>query len=305
MIVSLHAGLILVMPQTADIAAYEQALLATERLLRQVGEQHWAKWLQEDLAAWRGSGDVSHHRRAYGGMGSFNDVIICRMNQHQVSAEQEPWANSLFEWLKAILYHFSRHPTERPSAEALRKAVGRHAPSLSAFVGGEHAPDSMRGFAGGPVKVSGARCLTCGYAEMTPRDIDSAIADELVPELVFQACVQGTLTDIVDQVLRLDVPGLAERRKQLRAAVSASGIGLTERDGWMRPCPNCKADDSAVYRWSYVNGKPPTFQPTSDNLALRTSARAERLRHNPPMQRTGAAGILSGIRKWFGRGPGR
>lgn len=27
--------------------------------------------------------------------------------------------------------------------------------------------------------------------------------------------------------------------------------------------------------------------------------------HNPPMQRTGAAGIFSGIRKWFGRGPGR
>jgi hypothetical protein len=27
--------------------------------------------------------------------------------------------------------------------------------------------------------------------------------------------------------------------------------------------------------------------------------------HNPPMQRSGAAGILSGVRKWFGRGPGR
>jgi hypothetical protein len=28
------------------------------------------------------------------------------------------------------------------------------------------------------------------------------------------------------------------------------------------------------------------------------------LRANPPMQRTGAAGIVSGVRKWFGRGPG-
>lgn len=26
---------------------------------------------------------------------------------------------------------------------------------------------------------------------------------------------------------------------------------------------------------------------------------------NPPVQRTGAAGILSGVRKWFGRGSGR
>lgn len=28
-------------------------------------------------------------------------------------------------------------------------------------------------------------------------------------------------------------------------------------------------------------------------------------RANPPMQRTGAAGIFSGVRKWLGRGPGR
>ena len=142
-----------VMPQTSDVTAYEHALHATEGFLRRVGEQHWANWLQEDFAAWRETGDVSHHRRAYGGMGSLNDVIICRMNQHQITSQQEPWANSLFQWLKAILFHLSEHPTKSPTADMLRKAVGRDAPTLSAFVGGEHAPDSMRAFVGAPVQV--------------------------------------------------------------------------------------------------------------------------------------------------------
>lgn len=275
------------MPQTADITQYEQALLATERFLRQVGELHWANWLREDIAAWRGSGDVSHHRAAYGGMGSFNDVILCRQNKHHISAEQEPWANSLFEWLKALLFHLSGQPSETPTADALRKAVGRHAPSLSAFVGGERAPDSMRGFAAGPVKVSGARCLTCGYGEMTPRGIDSAIADEIVPGLVFQACARGALDDVVDQVLGLNVPGLTNRREQLRTASATSDIPVIEREGWMRSCPKCGTEGMAVYRWAYVPGRPPGFQPTSDNLPLRTSAKGER-------------GFWSRIRKWFG-----
>jgi hypothetical protein len=290
------------MPQTVNTTGYEQALHATERFLRQVGELHWADWLREDIAAWRGSGDVSHHRGAYGGMGSFNDVVICRGNRHHVSAEQEPWANSLFEWLKAILFHLSGHPRETPTADALRKAVGRHTPSLSAFVGGERTPDGMRGFAGAPIKVSGARCLKCGYAEMSPHGIDSAIADEIVPELLFQACARGELADIVDQVLRLDVPGLAERREQLQDAASSSEIHVIGREGWLRSCPDCGADDMAVYRWAYLGGNAATFRPTSDNLSLRSSASAEPPQQNPPMSRTGASGILSGIRKWFSRG---
>jgi len=170
-----------------EMTTYEQTLMATEGLLRRVGEQHWADWLKQDLIAWRTSRDVSHHRSAYGGMGSFNDVVICRMNHNNITSEQEPWANSLFEWLKAILFHLSQNPTQRVTAADLSKAVGRFAPSLAAFVGGEHAPGSMRGYAGGPVVVSGARCLTCGYAEISHYDIDNAIADELVPGLVFSS----------------------------------------------------------------------------------------------------------------------
>lgn len=257
------------MPHAGGNTRYEHALMAAERLLRQVGEDHWANWLQEDIALWRRSAEVSHHRSAYGGMGSFNDVVICRRNRHQVSAEQEPWVNCLFAWLKAILFHLSTNPTSTPDAAELRQAIGRHTPSLSAFVGGADAPDHMRGYAGASMKVAGARCRTCGHAELKPRDLDRAIADELVPELVFRACEQGTLTDLVDRVLRMDLPGLDQHRELLRNAAERSGIQVVEGEEWMWTCPACGSKDTAAYRWVYVDDEAPTFQPASDNLPMR------------------------------------
>jgi len=262
--------------QAPTVTAYEKTLLATEEFLRRVGEQQWANWLREDITAWHKDRDVSHHRQAYGGMGSFNDVVICRMNQHQVTAEQEPWANSLFEWLKAILYYLSAHPTDIPNADTFQKAVGRLAPSLAAFVGGENAPQNMRGFSGAPMKVSGARCLACGYAELTLPNIDSAIADDLVPNLLFEACSTDTLSEAIDRVLTLKLPGLSDMRGRLVSAAGTSSIHISKREEWMRPCPNCGADDSAVYRWAYIAGSPPRFEPTADNIRLRRSAKDSR-----------------------------
>ena len=290
------------MPLPAEITSYEQALLATEGFLRRMGEEHWANWLQQDLAAWRERRDVSHHRSAYGGMGSFNDVYICPANTHRLTNEQVPWANALFVWLKALLHYLSQRPTERPTASALRNAVGSRVPSLSAFVGGERAPDSMRGFAAGRIELTGARCLACGYGELTQADIDSVIAGELVADLVFQACEHGTLPDAVDRVLKLDVPAVAEWRQQLRAAATASGIHLIDTDRSMRHCPKCQSDDTATYRWDFVGSGPPRLKPALDNLPLRKSAKTARRGHRPPQQRAGAARIISLVRKLLGGG---
>ena len=83
---------------------YEHSLLAMKRLLDAVHETHWAQWIATDIEQWRAADDTSHHLSAYGGMGSFNDVIICRANQHSVSEVTEAWANTLFEWLKSVCY---------------------------------------------------------------------------------------------------------------------------------------------------------------------------------------------------------
>ncbi len=247
---------------------YEHCLCAMMRLLEAVGEKHWSAWIREDIRLWQTASDASHHLSAYGGMGSFNDVWICGANQHRVTAAQEPWANQLFEWLKTLCYYMAQHPNEKVTAASLLKTVGRHDAALAAFVGGDKAPVSMRGRVSAGRKLQGWRCLDCGYAEVSTRDVDYAIAQDLIPVMVFQACEAQTLDTLVASVLALNVPSIGEARHELASATHQSGIMVNEREGWMRPCPNCGKENTAVYRWRWASGPPVHFAPADDNLPM-------------------------------------
>jgi hypothetical protein len=201
-------------------------------------------------------------------MGSFNDVWLCRQNGHRLTAEQEPWVNELFQWLKSILFWLAKDPLQTPSASDLRHSVGRNDASLSAFVGGDRAGDSMRGFVTGGCRLSGWRCLTCGYSEVSPASIDAFIAGERIPEMAFTACVERTLVHLIDSVLRMEISALTACRPDLSSAAERSGIRVQNRDGWMRPCPECESDNTAVYRWLFKIG-PNRFEPAKDNLPMR------------------------------------
>lgn len=230
--------------------AYEHTLEAMERLLRAAGETHWATWMQQDLKEWRESGSTRHHRSAYGGMGSFNDLWLTPQD-HGVSAEQEPWANELFEWLKALLFWLARDPSRHVTAAELRSA-----------------------FAATARPLAGWRCLRCGFSEVTPSDIDGFIAAQRIPPMVFTACERGTLETLVDSVLAMDLEELTSLRPVVRAAAEASGIRVVARDGWMRLCPQCGSERTAVYRWILETG-PDRFEPAGDNLPMASSGTRE------------------------------
>lgn len=248
---------------------YENCLKALERLLSAVGERYWANWIREDIIEWNSTRSVRHHLSAYGGMGSFNDVWICRQNQHAVTPSQEPWAQALFEWLKSVCYYLARHPDSHASKAKLRKEVGRYDSPLAAFVGGDTAPDSMRGLVNDGNVIQGWRCLRCGHSEVSSLGIESFIAEDLIPDMVFRACEEQALCELVDRVLALDISGLTHLRKRIQAGLSASGISLHDRDGWMCPCPSCSSNDTAVYRWKLLSGAPAKFFPAKNNLPLK------------------------------------
>lgn len=124
---------------------YENALHAMGQLLAAVGEKHWSAWIRDDLERWSSRAEVDHHLSAYGGMGSFNDLIICPENGHIVTKVQEPWANETFEWLKSLCFQFARDPSKDWNLDDLRRKVGRYDAAIAAFVGGDTAPASMRG----------------------------------------------------------------------------------------------------------------------------------------------------------------
>ncbi|KAF1070122.1 MAG: hypothetical protein GAK45_00895 [Pseudomonas citronellolis] len=56
-------------------------------LLREVDESHWAAWLEWDAERLRDSDfqGVEHFLRAFGGMGSINDLVIHPLNGYRLT----------------------------------------------------------------------------------------------------------------------------------------------------------------------------------------------------------------------------
>ncbi len=172
------------------------------------------------------------------------------------------------EWLKSLCHFLAQQPQDTFDASMLANRIGRHDSALAAFVGGENAPSSMRGYATDDRKLHGWRCLQCGHSEASSRDIENLIAQDVVPKLIFQSCQRCTLDKLVDQSLAFDIPDLDTMRQSLATEVTGCGIALVDRDGWMRPCPNCGNNDTAVYRWRLVVSDELGFEPADDNLPM-------------------------------------
>lgn len=239
---------------------YEHTLTATKRLLCAVGESHWAKWVQHSIERWRDTHDTSRHLSLYAGMGSFTDIYICRQNRHTVTELQEPWVNTLLLWLQALCFFLAKQPHSFFAAESLFNSVGRFDAPLSAFVGGDRAGPSIRGLAEKPT-LSGWRCLHCGYAQVSHRNIEAFIADDILPAMIFHACETLTLDQLVDRVLAGELADIEERREHMAEALRRSNISLSDCEGWMRPCPSCGSDDTKVYYWKRATSQEARFTP--------------------------------------------
>ena len=84
-----------------------EALKETLVLLDSVGETFWASKIRVVLQ----SGDLDEILSWYGGMGSFNDLLIATANGHQVSREQEPANNAQLRKLQTQIYERARRLT--------------------------------------------------------------------------------------------------------------------------------------------------------------------------------------------------
>ena len=57
--------------------------------------KNWIDWMERDIQDWIQRREVAHHLRAYGGMGSFNDLPSMRGNHDYI-----------FDFLKSVRYAF-------------------------------------------------------------------------------------------------------------------------------------------------------------------------------------------------------
>lgn len=251
---------------------YEASLLAMEYFLNEVGEEHWLKWIRTDLEAWRSTKSTSHHFSAYGGMGSFNDVVINHKNIHSISAgteSTETWADVIFTWLKSLCYFCAKNPNKEYTLSELTKQIGSQDPALSAFIGGENAPDEMRGQCESNHPIQGWRCLECGYGEISESDIHYYLARTIVPIKLLQACTSNILIPTIKNLLNGTIDKSSPLFLGVKQSITQADIKIINRDGWMRPCPSCNSDDTVVYRWHHSKDG---LVAGEDNLPIKSEA---------------------------------
>lgn len=94
-------------PKTAELLT---VLARISGLLREAGARHWATWVNTAAARIR-AGDASGLDivlDANGGMGSFNDVVLCEANGHDVRPDRIDAINSELDELRTVAWELAR-----------------------------------------------------------------------------------------------------------------------------------------------------------------------------------------------------
>ncbi len=90
-------------------------LLAEARsLLADVGEQHWADWLAqqiERLNTLRAAG-IASLLEGYGGMASFSDLILHQRNGHEIDPDDEERLNARLDDLRSAILRTAKRIDE-------------------------------------------------------------------------------------------------------------------------------------------------------------------------------------------------
>lgn len=209
---------------------YPEALRALHAVLAHCGEAHWANWVEKDLHAWGRSRSFAHHLAAYGGMGSLNDVVLTRERCRAQSVETQVWVDALFEELKSVshlLAEFQR-----------RRLTFFETARLKANL-----PPVNR-------KLQGWKCGICGHAEISPIEVEKYVARAELRTAVMDALARGLLA-LVSEVLSGKLPaGVEPKREWIFRSIENVGVALQPRSEWMRPCPRCGSEDTAIAYWS-------------------------------------------------------
>jgi hypothetical protein len=223
---------------TKNGTTYLEALNATQRLLESQNETHWRNWILKDIQDWNNSRSVSHHLSAYGGMGSFNDIGF-----------ENSWIGYLFDDLKSTCYFLARHPSHKAEAASIKPALGNI------------------GF-----DLQGWRCLSCGYEVVSNDDIERFIAGKIIREEILKALDSGHLEQFVESVIQQPPSHNIVTPDAVAIWAKQSGIELRHEKGWLRPCPKCNSNETAVYRWNLIENDNFHFESSTDNLPLRKNS---------------------------------
>lgn len=195
---------------------YEQSLIGMISVLDAAGETHWLGWALRSLEEWRASGETAGHRRAYGGMGSLNDLML---TQHDNDVSVTLWLDAALFVLRDSAYQFSQAAETGP-----HRFMQSSAPTPSLELHWHHCRSCSSGFITTGNVYSAASTGWASYA--VPRLVSMRQADVIARAAAGEVSEFST-TPYVEHV--------KARYQQL--GVHSAEVGMH----WENPCPTCGA----------------------------------------------------------------
>ncbi len=215
---------------------YKISLEMLIKLLKGEGYENWEKWLSEDVSLWETDKSTEHHLNAYGGMGSFNDIVLGSNDLRSV------WKNKLFGIVQTLAYGFAKG-------------------NISTI------PINETFYGYGSKEISGWRCRDCGEAKIKKRDIEIYISNTLLPKIFVAYINQDKLTEILDLEKVINLGIVLKKRTEIENIIQKSAIEVSDSAEWLWTCPKCQSKETCVYRWVLCDDGTKLFE-ANDNLKI-------------------------------------
>ncbi len=216
---------------------YKTALEILYQFLKdEVGYEHWAKWMLDDIELWESEQSVEHHLRAYGGMGSFNDIVLGNNDVEGM------WKGKAFSQVQHLAYCL---------------ATGQSLESILTNLSNPYRAN----------EISGWRCRTCGDARINTMDIERVVSDYFTPKLFIEYAQQDTLFEILKISQVIDSEMVIGKRQAIENLIKNSNITLADNKEWLWTCPKCSSKEVCVYRWT-LHENDTDLTEAEDNLEI-------------------------------------
>lgn len=194
----------------------------------------WANWMTEDIENWEKNKSTEHHLRAYGGMGSFYDVVIG--NQDSAGL----WQSRVFGMLQSLAYGLA-------SGDALEDVLARITTTST--------------------QISGWRCQDCGVARINTIDIEHFVCASILPQLFVNYLKNNRLTELLDTDKLLSSEEVNIKRTAIERLIGLSSIEIANDNTWLWTCPKCGSSKVCSYQWEILNNETKIVE-SADNLEI-------------------------------------
>ena len=216
---------------------YKTTLKILAKILIEENYDHWANWMQEDIKLWEINKNTEHHLRAYGGMGSFNDIGIGGDDVKGI------WKGHIFGHLQTLAYSLAKGNTIQ---EILKANPNQHLAN----------------------EISGWRCINCGDARMNNRNINLFVAHYFIPKFFVNNVQEDKLNEVVNIPERIDSEEVINKRNQIKSLIQQANILLNPDDDWLWICPKCGSSKVCSYRWNVLADESKMVE-GNDNLEIK------------------------------------